>query len=75
MTEYRAESGEVFDASDPIHKQTDVMRMAQWIQMARDAGDYQRSDSLRAQVTSWGMEVRQNKQAVTVTERPLNGRL
>ena len=56
-----APAGASFDEFDPIHQEADSLRHAQWIQAARDAGDYAEADRIRGMVTGWDAVVSSTK--------------
>lgn len=68
-TKYRAASGERFNTDEPVHRFVDVVRHAQLIQQARDAGDFAEADRQRQRTVSTGLRVRQDKDFTEVEER------
>ena len=64
-------SGVAFDPADPRHQEADALRYAEWIQQARDAGDYARADGVRAMVIGFGAVVRLGKRSTFVLDGDL----
>jgi hypothetical protein len=69
-----AMAGTGFDPDNVQHRQgSDALRYAIWIQQARDAKDWAKADQLRAMVSAFGYDVKNNKDGTYVRLELLRG--